>query len=169
MQSTPLIVLEEVTKDYFLGEVVVHALRGINLTIARGEFIVLLGPSGSGKTTTLNLIGGLDRPTGGRIVVDGEDITRYDEKSLTRYRRHKVGFVFQFFNLIPTLTARENVEFALELVEKDHERVRRRAMELLALVGLSERADHFPAQLSGGEQQRVAIARALATAGDFVR
>ncbi len=162
MTSTPLIVLENVTKDYPMGEIVVHALRGIHLTIARGEFIVLLGPSGSGKTTTLNLIGGLDRPTQGRIIVDGEDITQYNENALTRYRRHKVGFVFQFFNLIPTLTARENVEFALELVEKDREQVRRRAEELLALVGLSNRADHFPAQLSGGEQQRVAIARALA-------
>ncbi len=162
MASKPVIQLEHVTKDYPMGEVVVHALRGIDLDIARGEFIVLLGPSGSGKTTTLNLIGGLDRPTSGRILVDGEDITRYDDKQLTAFRRHKVGFVFQFFNLIPTLTARENVEFVLELVEKDRRKVRQRADELLALVGLSDRADHFPSQLSGGEQQRVAIARGIA-------
>ncbi len=162
MPRETLIRLESVTKDYPMGEVIVHALRGIDLEIARGEFIVLLGPSGSGKTTTLNLIGGLDRPTSGRVIVDGEDITQYSEKALTAYRRHKVGFVFQFFNLIPTLTARENIEFALELVEKDKRKVRARADDLLALVGLTERADHFPSQLSGGEQQRVAIARALA-------
>ncbi len=145
-----------------MGEVIVHALRGLDLTIVRGEFVVLLGPSGSGKTTTLNLIGGLDKPTSGRIVVEGQDITHFNEGQLTAYRRHKVGFVFQFFNLIPTLTARENIEFALELVEKNRRRVRERADALLTLVGLSERGDHFPAQLSGGEQQRVAIARALA-------
>lgn len=162
MTQEILIRLEGVTKDYRMGDVIVHALRGLDLEVRRGEFIVLLGPSGSGKTTTLNLIGGLDRPTRGRIVVEGEDITRFDERRLTAYRRHKVGFVFQFFNLIPTLTARENVEFALELVEKDARKVRARAEELLTLVGLSERADHFPSQLSGGEQQRVAIARALA-------
>lgn len=162
MSDVSLITLQSVTKDYPMGEVIVHALRGIDLEIARGEFIVLLGPSGSGKTTTLNLIGGLDRPTSGRVIVDGEDITRYNERQLTAYRRHKVGFVFQFFNLIPTLTARENIEFALELVERDQRNVRARADELLALVGLTERADHFPSQLSGGEQQRVAIARALA-------
>ncbi len=162
MTERTLVQLEAVTKDYPMGEVVVHALRGLDLTIASGEFLVLLGPSGSGKTTTLNLIGGLDKPTSGRIVVEGQDITHYNEGQLTAYRRHKVGFVFQFFNLIPTLTARENIEFALELVEKNRHRVRQRAEELLALVELSDRGAHFPAQLSGGEQQRVAIARALA-------
>ncbi len=162
MTAAPLIRLEHVTKNYPMGEVVVHALRDLSLSIDRGEFVVLLGPSGSGKTTTLNLIGGLDRPSSGRIMVEDEEITGYDEKALTAYRRHKVGFVFQFFNLIPTLSARENVEFALELVERHRRRVRQRADDLLALVGLADRADHFPAQLSGGEQQRVAIARALA-------
>jgi putative ABC transport system ATP-binding protein len=158
----PVIRLEDVTKDYPMGEVIVHALRGIDLEIAPGEFIVLLGPSGSGKTTTLNLIGGLDRPTSGRVVVQGEDITHYNGKQLTRYRREKVGFVFQFFNLIPTLTARENVEFALALLDGKSGDMEKRAQELLEAVGLGDRADHFPSQLSGGEQQRVAIARALA-------
>ena len=145
-----------------MGEVVVHALRGIDLEVAPGEFIVLLGPSGSGKTTTLNLMGGLDRPTSGRVIVQGEDITRYRDKELTRYRREKVGFVFQFFNLIPTLTARENVEFALALLDGKSGELEKRAQELLEMVGLGDRADHFPSQLSGGEQQRVAVARALA-------
>ncbi len=162
MAAEPLIVLEGVEKVYALGEVRVPALRGIDLEVEAGEFLVLLGPSGSGKTTTLNLIGGLDRPTGGRIWVDGRELTALGDRELTAYRRERVGFVFQFFNLIPTLTARENVEFALELVERDRRRVRARAEELLSLVGLQDRMDHFPSQLSGGEQQRVAIARALA-------
>ena len=157
-----LIVLQDVTKTYRMGEVEVHALRGINLEVPRGQCVVLLGPSGSGKTTTLNLLGGLDRPTSGQVLVDGEDIARYDELHLTAYRAHKVGFVFQFFNLIPTLTAAENIAFALELTTRDRAAVRRRAADLLDLVGLSHRANHFPSQLSGGEQQRVAIARALA-------
>ncbi len=160
--SEPVIRMENVTKDYPMGEVVVHALRGIDLEVAPGEFIVLLGPSGSGKTTTLNLMGGLDRPTSGRVIVQGEDIARYRDKELTRYRREKVGFVFQFFNLIPSLTARENVEFALALLDGKSGELEKRAQELLEMVGLGDRADHFPSQLSGGEQQRVAIARALA-------
>ena len=158
----PLIELQDVVKTYRMGEVEVHALRGINLEVPRGQFLVLLGPSGSGKTTTLNLIGGLDRPTSGQVLVDGEDIARYDDRRLTDYRARKVGFVFQFFNLIPTLTAAENIMFALELTTRDRAAVRQRTAELLALVGLEDRADHFPSQLSGGEQQRVAIARALA-------
>ncbi len=160
--SEPVIRMENVTKDYPMGEVVVHALQGIDLEVALGEFIVLLGPSGSGKTTTLNLMGGLDRPTSGRVIVQGEDIARYRDKELTRYRREKVGFVFQFFNLIPTLTARENVEFALALLDGKSGDLEKQAQELLEMVGLGDRADHFPSQLSGGEQQRVAIARALA-------
>ncbi len=156
-----LIQLEQVTKDYPMGQVTVHALRELDLAVAAGEFVVLLGPSGCGKTTTLNIIGGLDRPTGGQVLVEGEDITRYSEEQLTAYRRHKVGFVFQFFNLIPTLTAAENVEFALALTDTRHD-LKPRAVELLDRVGLRERADHFPSQLSGGEQQRVAIARSLA-------
>jgi putative ABC transport system ATP-binding protein len=163
LSPEPLIRLEALTRYYRMGDVTVHALRGLDLLVDRGEFVVLLGPSGCGKTTTLNLIGGLDRPTGGSVIVDGEDISRYDEKQLTAYRRREVGFVFQFFNLIPTLTASENVELALALVEGNGSRQRQEAVELLGLVGLRERANHFPSQLSGGEQQRVAIARALAT------
>jgi putative ABC transport system ATP-binding protein len=156
-----LIHLESVTREYQMGEVTVRALRGLDLEVSRGEYLVLLGPSGCGKTTTLNLVGGLDRPTAGRVVVDGEDIVRLDDARLTKFRRDKAGFVFQFFNLIPTLTAAENVEFALALTSGTVES-QRRSRELLDLVGLADRADHFPSQLSGGEQQRVAIARALA-------
>ncbi len=157
-----LIQLRHVTKTYPMGEVEVHALRGLDLEVPRGQFVVLLGPSGSGKTTTLNLMGGLDRPTAGQVIVEGEDITQYNDRRLTDYRARKVGFVFQFFNLIPTLTAAENIAFALELTTRDRAAVRRRTAELLDLVGLTQRGDHFPSQLSGGEQQRVAIARALA-------
>jgi putative ABC transport system ATP-binding protein len=161
MSTQPLIEMNAVTKTYPMGEVTVHALRGLDLSVTRGDFIVLLGPSGSGKTTTLNLVGGLDRPSGGKLVVDGEAITGFNETRLAEYRRKKVGFVFQFFNLIPTLTASENVEFALTLTQHDKP-VHSLALDFLAMVGLQERADHFPSQLSGGEQQRVAIARALA-------
>ena len=161
MSSQLIIEMQAVTKSYPMGEVTVHALRGLDLTVARGEFIVLLGPSGSGKTTTLNLVGGLDRPSGGRLAVDGEEITSFDENRLTEYRRRKVGFIFQFFNLIPTLTAHENVEFALALTQRGRS-MHTQARDFLAMVGLQDRADHFPSQLSGGEQQRVAIARALA-------
>ena len=160
MTSEPLIQLESVTKLYRMGEVDVKALDDLSLSIPAGEFVVLLGPSGCGKTTVLNLIGGLDRPTSGKVRIRGEDISQYDDNGLTRYRRDTIGFVFQFFNLIPTLTAAENVEFALTL--KHHRDVHDRALKLLDLVGLSERSSHFPAQLSGGQQQRVAIARALA-------
>jgi putative ABC transport system ATP-binding protein len=154
--------LRDVTKTYQMGEVQVHALRGLNLAVQEGEFVAIVGPSGSGKTTTLNLIGGLDSPTSGELIVAGTDIAGYDEEQLTAYRRDQIGFIFQFFNLLPTLTARENVEFALELVESNGQKVHERALALLDKVGLAERADHFPSQLSGGEQQRVAIARALA-------
>lgn len=156
-----LIDLETVSKSYPMGAVTVHALRGLNLRIAAGEFVVLVGPSGCGKTTTLNLIGGLDQPSSGKVVIAGENITQYDDDHLTGYRRRQVGFVFQFFNLIPTLSASENVEFALALSQRDGD-LRDRALDLLTLVGLKDRADHFPSQLSGGEQQRVAIARSLA-------
>jgi putative ABC transport system ATP-binding protein len=154
--------LDNVTKSYRMGEVRVDALRGIDLEVMMGDFVVVVGPSGSGKTTTLNLIGGLDSPSGGELFVDGVDIAGYDDRKLTAYRREKIGFIFQFFNLLPTLTARENVEFALELIERNGRKVQRRAEELLDKVGLGDRAEHFPYQLSGGEQQRVAIARALA-------
>jgi putative ABC transport system ATP-binding protein len=157
-----LVVLKDVVKTYKMGELEVQALRHTDLFIQRGEFVAILGPSGSGKTTLLNLLGGIDTPTSGSIVVDGVDISTYGRRELTLFRREKVGFVFQFFNLIPTLTARENVEFALELSARDGAPSGKSAVGLLEKVGLSERMDHFPAQLSGGEQQRVAVARALA-------
>jgi len=155
-QREPLVLLDGVGKTYTMGEVAVTALADVNLSLPEGEFVVFLGPSGSGKTTLLNLIGGLDRPTRGRVVVAGQDLSRLDDVRLTEYRRSTVGFVFQFYNLIPTLTASENVELAAELVG-----ARERTAWALQQVGLSERAGHFPAELSGGEQQRVAIARAL--------
>lgn len=150
------ITLDKVCKVYPMGRVEVRALSEVSLEIERGEFVVFMGPSGSGKTTLLNLIGGIDSPTSGRVVVDGLETSSLDEKGLTEHRRSRIGFIFQFFNLIPTLTARENVEFAAELSERA-----RNALEVLEDVGLGERADHFPSELSGGEQQRVAIARAL--------
>jgi putative ABC transport system ATP-binding protein len=148
--------VQGLTKIYRSGSVEVHALRGIDLDIFQGEMLVLLGPSGSGKSTFLNILGGVDRPTAGTARFRDHDLTRMSERELTRYRREHVGFVFQFYNLIPSLTARENVALVTEIAHH--------AMapeEALALVGLAERADHFPAELSGGEQQRVAIARAL--------
>ena len=148
--------LEDVSRSYQMGQVEVRALTGVSLDITRGEFIVILGPSGSGKTTLLNLVGGIDSPTSGKITVDGIELNALDDKGLTEYRRNHIGFVFQFFNLIPTLTARENVEFAAELVEEPRD-----PLEVLEIVGLKERADHYPSELSGGEQQRVAMARAL--------
>ncbi|MDO8950591.1 MAG: ABC transporter ATP-binding protein [Actinomycetota bacterium] len=145
-----------------MGEVDISALREVDLRIPRGEFVAIVGPSGSGKTTMLNLLGGLDTPTHGSITVDGTDITGYTERQLTFFRREKIGFVFQFFNLIPTLTAEENVQFAIELASRDGVPPDTNAAELLTRVGLGERIHHFPSQLSGGEQQRVAVARALA-------
>ena len=158
---TDLICFDNVAKTYQMGEVVVRALRGVSFTVEEGEFLMIMGPSGSGKSTALNLMGGLDRPTSGQVIVNGETISDFDNRQMTRYRRDSIGIVFQFFNLIPTLTAAENVELALTL-KPNHTALRRRSRELLERVGLAERADHFPAQLSGGEQQRVAIARALA-------
>lgn len=154
--TQPLIRLENVSKVYGTGEVTVYALRDATLEVERGEFVVILGPSGCGKTTLLNLIGGMDTPTRGRVIVDGVDISTYNETQLTAYRREKIGFVFQFFNLVPTLTARENVLLAAELVKKP-----RNVDEMLKEVELLQRATHFPGEMSGGEQQRVAIARAL--------
>jgi len=150
--------LENVSKSYQMGQVRVDALRTVSLEIYAGEFIVFLGPSGSGKTTLLNIIGGLDFPTEGKVTIDDIDITSMNDSKLTVFRREHIGFIFQFFNLIPTLTAKENVEFAAELVKK-----RRDLDELLGQVGLTDRINHFPSELSGGENQRVAIARALAT------
>ncbi len=158
MNGKEIIVFEKVNKVYPLGETEVRALQDVDLVIREGEFVVILGPSGSGKTTLLNLIGGMDTVSSGRLVVNGQDISGLDVKSLTDYRRTQIGFIFQFFNLIPTLTALENVEFALELVSDN---TRDKARKALEMVGLGNRADHFPTQLSGGEQQRVAIARAI--------
>jgi putative ABC transport system ATP-binding protein len=145
------------TKVYRIGELEVHALRGVDFQASRGEFIVILGPSGSGKSTFLNIVGGLDTATAGEAWFEDHELTALDERGLTRYRRDHVGFVFQFYNLVPSLTARENVQLVTEIARHPMT-----ADDALALVGLSERRDHFPAQLSGGEQQRVAIARAIA-------
>jgi putative ABC transport system ATP-binding protein len=150
-------------KTYRVGEVEIRALDGVDLDLRRGEFVVLLGPSGSGKSTLLNILGGLDTPTAGTVTFLDHDLTTDDEDERTRYRREHVGFVFQFYNLIPSLTARENVELVTELSERPMD-----AAEALALVGLRDRLDHFPAQLSGGEQQRVAIARAVAKRPDVL-
>ena len=148
---------EGLTKVYRMGEVEVHALRGVDLVLYAGEFVVLLGPSGSGKSTLLNILGGLDVPTAGHVWYHGEDLTRANDAQLTAFRREHVGFVFQFYNLIPSLTARENVAIVTEIAPSPMP-----PEDALAMVGLKERLDHFPAQLSGGEQQRVAIARAIA-------
>ena len=153
----PLIALDAVSKHYTLGGETVHALQGVTLDIPPGEFVVVEGPSGSGKTTLLNLIGGLEPADTGRIVIDSQDIAAADDAALTRYRRRQVGLIFQFFNLIPTLTALENVRFAAELVGAQAAD----PAEVLAQVGLGDRLHHYPGQLSGGQQQRVAIARAL--------
>ena len=151
------------TKVYRTGEVEVHALRGVDLDLRPGELIVLLGPSGSGKSTLLNILGGLDTASSGEAWFEDHDLTREDDKELTRYRREHVGFVFQFYNLIPSLTALENVELVTEISTRPME-----PSKALELVGLRERINHFPAQLSGGEQQRVAIARAIAKQPDVL-
>jgi putative ABC transport system ATP-binding protein len=153
----PFIELIDAEKTYGKGTTIVRAVHDVNLSIERGEFILVVGPSGAGKTTLLNLLGGMEKPTAGKVIFDGTDLGQLDERGLTRYRRHEVGFVFQFYNLIASLTARENVELAGELCDDPLP-----AEEILGQVGLGQRLDNFPAQLSGGEQQRVAIARALA-------
>jgi putative ABC transport system ATP-binding protein len=152
-----------ITKVYQMGEVQVHALRGIDLELYAGEFVVLLGPSGSGKSTLLNILGGLDVPSSGTVRYQDHDLSSFNESVLTRYRREHVGFVFQFYNLIPSLTARENIALVTEISSNPLP-----PDEALGLVNLGERADHFPAQLSGGEQQRVAIARAIAKRPDVL-
>jgi putative ABC transport system ATP-binding protein len=153
----------DVTKVYHMGEVDVHALRGVSLDLHESELLVLLGPSGSGKSTLLNILGGLDVPTGGTVTYRGTNLTTAGERELTMYRRRHVGFVFQFYNLIPSLTARENVALVTDIVEHPMA-----PQDGLRLVGLGERMDHFPSQLSGGEQQRVAIARAVAKNPDVL-
>ncbi|MBA4373556.1 MAG: ABC transporter [Thermodesulfovibrio sp.] len=151
------------TKVYEMGAVKVHALRGIDLDFFSGELVVLLGPSGSGKSTLLNILGGLDTASAGQVSYLGKDLTTANEKELTEYRRYHVGFVFQFYNLIPSLTAKENVEVVTEIAQRPM-----KAEDALAVVGLADRLDHFPAQLSGGEQQRVAIARAISKNPDVL-
>ncbi len=154
---------DSVTKVYRMGEVEVHALRGIDFSVPESQFLVLLGPSGSGKSTLLNILGGLDVPTTGRVFYRQTEVTAADEAELTAFRRRHVGFVFQFYNLIPSLTARENVELVTEIADDPLP-----AREALEIVGLAERTDHFPAQMSGGEQQRVAIARAISKQPDVL-
>lgn len=149
--------MKDITKIYKMGEVEIHAVDGIDFEIEKGELVVIVGPSGAGKTTVLNLLGGMDTATSGTILVDGANITKYNERQLTSYRRDDIGFVFQFYNLIPNLTAKENVELALQICKDPLD-----AQTVLEDVGLGHRLDNFPAQLSGGEQQRVSIARALA-------
>ena len=149
--------LEDVKKIYQMGEVQIMAAAGIDFQSERGEFAVVVGPSGAGKTTVLNILGGMDTASSGRVIVDGKDIAQYSPRQLTAYRRDDIGFVFQFYNLIPNLTALENVELALQICKNPMD-----AQEVMEDVGLGERLDNFPAQLSGGEQQRVSIARALA-------
>ena len=153
---------QELHRVYRMGNVEVPALRGVNLKVRRGEFVVILGVSGSGKSTLLHLLGGLDRPSEGRVLVEGQDLSKLSDNQLADVRLRKVGFVFQFFNLMPQLTAQANVELPLYIAEVPAKRAQTRAQELLTLVGLAERTTHRPSELSGGEQQRVAIARALA-------
>ncbi len=148
---------ENISKDYQMGEVIVKALKDASFEVQKGEFVVILGPSGSGKSTLLNIIGGMDTPSEGKVYFNGELITDMSDKELTYYRRDRIGFVFQFYNLMSTLTAKENVELAAELCENAID-----TDEVMDAVGLGDRADHFPSQMSGGEQQRVAIARAVA-------
>ena len=149
--------LRDVKKIYKMGEVEIAAANGIDFYVNKGEFAVVVGASGAGKTTVLNILGGMDTATSGKVIVDGENIVKFNQKNLTAYRREDIGFVFQFYNLVPNLTALENVELALQICKEPLD-----AREVLEEVGLGERADNFPAQLSGGEQQRVSIARALA-------
>lgn len=160
--SDVVIDVQNVTKELKLGQHTVHALRGVNMTIHQGEMVGIVGPSGSGKSTLLGIIGGLDTPTKGNVLIDGVDISRMNEGKLTEIRNQKIGFIFQFFNLIPTLTALENVALPIQFAQKTTHNPNRRAKELLTQLGLGDRFNHRPSQLSGGQQQRVAIARALA-------
>lgn len=161
--SAPILMCQALTKKYVMGEVLIHALRGVDLKFSKGEFIVLLGPSGSGKSTLLNLLGGLDTPTSGAIHYRDHILTKASAKDLTQYRRDHVGFVFQFYNLIPNLTAQENVDLVTDIAKNPMS-----SSDALDLVGLKDRKSFFPSQLSGGEQQRVAIARAIAKRPDIL-
>jgi len=158
MTNNVLVQIKNLSKSYQMGEVMVQALENASFELFDGEFVVILGPSGSGKSTLLNIMGGMDLPTKGQVLVKGEEITNYNDRKLTAYRRDKVGFVFQFYNLMANLTAMENVELATELCKEEALNLD----EVMEAVGLGDRKDHFPSQMSGGEQQRVAIARAVA-------
>ncbi len=165
--SAPVVDALNVKKTYMLGKVPVEALRGVNLKVEQGDFVSILGPSGSGKSTMLNLIGALDKPTEGTLLIDGVDISNQNDNQLAELRL-RIGFVFQFFNLIPRLTARDNVELAMSIAGMSKSQRRKHAIELLETVGLKDRINHKPAELSGGQQQRVAIARALANTPKFL-
>jgi putative ABC transport system ATP-binding protein len=166
-KTVPVVEAINVKKTYMLGKVPVEALRGVNLKVEAGDFVSILGPSGSGKSTMLNLIGALDKPTDGTLLIDGVDISKLSDNQLAEIRL-KIGFVFQFFNLIPRLTARDNVELAMSIANNSKNERRKRAIDLLKTVGLGDRINHKPAELSGGQQQRVAIARALANNPKFL-
>ncbi len=162
-EATSVLQGRELTKSYHMGDVTVHALRGVDLSLREGELVVLLGASGSGKSTLLNILGGLDLPTSGEVSYRGTDLSTFSDSQLTNYRREHVGFIFQFYNLIPSLTAEENVALVTDIAANPMP-----PREALERVGLDERLDHFPTQLSGGEQQRVAIARAIAKQPDVL-
>ncbi|MBW2662527.1 MAG: ABC transporter ATP-binding protein [Deltaproteobacteria bacterium] len=163
-----LIKMEEIKKDYFLGETVVHALRGVDLIIDKGEFVAIWGPSGSGKTTLLNLIGTIDEASSGRLFIKGEEVKKLSDDRRTEFRNRSIGFIFQGFNLIPVLSALENVMLPLEIMGTPHFNVRETALKRLDEVGLSDFVEHLPDKLSGGQRQRVAIARALVTNPNLV-
>ncbi len=163
-----VIELDQVSKIYKMDEVEVPALKDVDVKIKNKEFVAIMGPSGSGKSTMLQMIGCLDRPTSGKVFLDGTDVSKLNDSQLARVRGKKIGFVFQYFNLYPTLTAQGNVELPMMIVEMDKKHRQKRALELLKIVGLEKRANHLPSQLSGGERQRVAIARALANEPAFV-
>jgi putative ABC transport system ATP-binding protein len=163
-----IIELQNVKKIYKMDSVETHALRGVNLKIKKEEFVAIMGPSGSGKSTLLHMVGALDKPTSGKIILDGVDVSTLKESELARLRGKKIGFVFQFFNLHPTLNALENIELPMIIIEKEKKERQKKALELIRAVGLEHRAHHFPSQLSGGEQQRVAIARALANDPEII-
>jgi len=162
-----MIVVKNLFKEYHIGKVIVNALRGIDLTLNKGDFVVIAGPSGSGKTTLLNILGGLDRADSGEILIDGKDITKLNEKELSLYRQKKVGFIFQSFNLLPVLNAYENIDYALFL-KGDSTNTRKKINDILEAVGLSEYRNHRPNELSGGQRQRVAIARALISRPEII-
>jgi putative ABC transport system ATP-binding protein len=163
-----VIELDQVSKVYKMDEVEVQALNKVDVKIKNKEFVAIMGPSGSGKSTMLQMIGCLDRPTSGKIFLDGTDVSKLNDSQLARVRGKKIGFVFQYFNLYPTLTAQGNVELPMMIIEEDKKYRKKRALELLKIVGLEKRANHLPSQLSGGERQRVAIARALANEPTFL-